>query len=138
MTALVSRALRATTSLLVMVSLVAGMIPAPAGAATLRDLKTLDQIRSEATKYDAAILAISKIASLPLDTAEQRKAAVATMEKHAANVKLHASKLVMVALEDKTFMEGLAKRLTDAKAGEALAKEINADTKAILKVAGAP
>jgi len=101
------------------------------------DLKSESQLRSEAVRYDSAIRAISGIATMKLETADDFKKAFAILDRERGNLKLHFSKLVVLAISDSTFSSAVKKKVPDERAAEAFAKELKADLNAVLKLEGA-
>jgi len=134
------RFLRGTTSLALVASLVAAMLPSHPRVARAEfrasDLKPVEQLREEAVRYDRAIAAIASIASLRLDTAARRKSALAIFERHAPAVKLFRSKLVVLALDDKTFITAVTRKLADPRLADAFARELEADPGSVLRLEG--
>jgi hypothetical protein len=109
-------------------------------AATTRpgaDLKSESQLKSEAARYDGAIRAISGVATMKLETGEDLKKAFAILDRERGNLKLHFSKLVVLAISDSTFSSAVKKKLPDERAAEAFAKELKADLNGVLKLEGA-
>ncbi len=100
-------------------------------------LKSESQYRIEATRYVAAIRAISGIGTMRLDTVEDIKKALDILKRERPNLKFHRSKLVTLGLSDTTFANGVKKRAFDKQAAEAFAKELAADRKRVLKIDGA-
>lgn len=101
------------------------------------DVKSESQFKSEASRYDGAIRAISGVATMKLDTADDLTKAVAIVEREQVNLKLRFSKFVVTGLSDSTFSSAVKKKLPDKQAADAFAKELKADRKAILKLDGA-
>jgi len=109
-----------------------------AGAAhAAADLKSESQFRSEASRYEGAIRAISGIATMKLETGEDLKKAFAILDRERPNLKLHRSKLVVLALSDSTYTSAIKKKVPDKQAAEAFAKELAAERKVVLKLDGA-
>ncbi len=100
-------------------------------------LKTESQYRSEASRYEAAIRAITPITTMRLDTPDDLAKAVAVAERELPNFKLRFSKFVVTGLSDSAFAAVVKKRISDKKAAEAFKKELNADRSALLKLDGA-
>jgi hypothetical protein len=110
---------------------------AEAAAHVAADLKSESQFRSEASRYDGAIRAISGIATMTLGTGDDLKKAFAILDRERPNLKFHRSKLVVLGLNDSTYTSALKKKVPDKRAAEAFAKEVAADRKALLKLEGA-
>jgi hypothetical protein len=100
-------------------------------------LKSESQYRSEASRYDAAIRAISVITTMRLDTADDLSKAVAIAERERPNLKLRFSKFVVTGLSDSRFVAALKKKMPNKQAAEAFAKELSADRSALMKLEGA-
>jgi hypothetical protein len=110
---------------------------AGAAARVTADLKSESQFRSEASRYDGAIRAMSGIVTMKLETGEDLKKALAILDREGPNLKLHFSKFVVLALSDSTFANAVKKKLPDKQAADAFAKELKSDPKAVLKLDGA-
>jgi hypothetical protein len=112
----------------------------PARAATAcaaADLKSESEYRNEASRYDASIRAISGIATMKLETGEDLKKALVILDRERQNLRFHFSKLVILVLSDSTYTDAIKKKTPDRQAAEALARELQADRKAVLKLNGA-
>ena len=107
---------------------------APSVAPTLR---SESQIRSEASRYDAAIREISNGATVKLDTVEDVKAALVGLERAIPNIRFSRSKYVALGLDDSTFVNAVKERARDQKSAEAFAQELATDRNSILKLNGA-
>jgi hypothetical protein len=107
------------------------------GAYAGGDLKTESEVRTEASRYEAAIKAIASIATMKLEIADELKKALAIVEREGPNLKFSRSKRIMLGLSDSTFISAVKKRSPDKAAGEALIKEVSADPRAVLKLDGA-
>lgn len=111
---------------------------ASAGAAhAAADLKSESQFRTEAGRYDAAIRAIGGIATMKLETPDDLKKALDILKREHPNLKLHHSKLVVLALSDTTLVSAVKKRVPDKRAAETYVRELDADPKSVLKLNGA-
>ena len=109
-----------------------------ASLATARvEVKSESQFRSEAALFNRAISAVATIATMKLDTGEDLKRAIAILDRERPNLKLHRSKLVAASLSDSTLIAAVKRRATDARSAESLIKELEADPKNVLKLAGA-
>lgn len=108
-----------------------------AAARTGIDLKTESQYRSEAGRYDSAISAISGIATMKLETPDDLKKALDILDRERPNLKLHRSRLIVMAVSDVTFAGAVKRKMADKQAAEALLKELNTNPKAVLKLGGA-
>lgn len=106
-------------------------------AGVAADLKSESQFRTEASRYDGAIRAISGIATMTLETPDDLKKALAILNREHPNLKLHRSKLVVLALSDATLVSAVKKRVPDKRAAEIFVRELDADPKAVLKLNGA-
>lgn len=100
-------------------------------------LKSESQYKAEASRYDAAIRAISGIANMRLDKAEELSKAVAIAEREHPNLKLRFSKFVVTSLNDSTFVAALRRKMPNKQAAEAFAKELSADRSVLMKLDGA-
>jgi hypothetical protein len=110
-----------------------------AGPAALvaTDLKSESQFRTEASRYDGAIRAISGIATTTLETPDDLKKALDILNREHPNLKLHHSKLVVMALSDTTLVSAVKKKVPDKRAAETFVRELDADPRAVLKLNGA-
>jgi hypothetical protein len=105
--------------------------------AAAADVKSESQLRSEASRYDAAIRAISGIATMKLDTPEDLKKAVVILDRERPNLRFHRSKFVVIGLSDSAFVSAARKKFPNKQAAETFAKQLAADTKLALTVEGA-
>ena len=101
------------------------------------ELKSASQYRAEASRYDAAIRAISGITTMKLETEDDLKSAIAILDRERPNLRFHRSKLVSLAINDSTFSSAVKKKSPDLKAAEAFLKELSADRTLVLKLDGA-
>ena len=99
--------------------------------------KTEAQFKIEATSYEKALLAISKVSSSNLDTPEALKQALEVFKQQRTNINFHRSKLVARAISDPTFSAAVKKAASSVKDGEKLLKDMLADRNAVLKLDGA-
>ena len=74
---------------------------------------------------------------MKLDTPDQLKQSLDILDRERPNLKLHRSKLIVMAISDATFSSAVKKRMPDKQSAEALLKELDADPKAVLKLGGA-
>ena len=116
-----------------------GQTPAQviAAASARVPLKSVEQIRSEAKSYDKAVAEIASLASAPLDTVDQIKAAVALVDRDRDALKLVPSRLAAIGLDDKTFRDAVLKKISDEKSAAAFGKALAADTKIVMSLDGA-
>jgi hypothetical protein len=109
-----------------------------ASLATARvEVKSESQFRSEAALFNRALSAVASITTMKLDTGEDLKRALAILDRERPNLKLHRSKLVAASLSDATLIAAVKRRATDARSADSLIKELEADPKNVLKLAGA-
>ncbi len=116
-------------------------LPLRASSATrpvaIADLKTESQLRTEASRYDTAMRAISGISSMKLDTGDDLKKALVILNRERPNLKFFRSKFVVIGLNDTNFVNAARKRVPDKVSAEAFAKELTADPKVAFTVSGA-
>ena len=103
----------------------------------LADIKTESQYKTEASRYEAAIRAISGITTMKLETESDLKAAIAILDRERPNLKFHRSKLVFLALSDSTFSSTVKKKSPDVESAQAFLKQLSADRASVLKLEGA-
>lgn len=108
-----------------------------ASAGPAADVKSESQLRSEASRYDAAIRAIGGIASMKLDTPEDIKNAVVVLNRERPNLRFHRSKFVLIGINDSAFVSALRKKFPTKAAAETFGKQLTADTKLANTVEGA-
>lgn len=108
-----------------------------AAAGPAADVKSESQLRSEASRYDSAIRAISGITTMKFDTPEDLKKAVVILDRERPNLKFHRSKFVFIGISDSAFVSAVRKKLPNKQAAETFAKQLIADTKLALTVEGA-
>jgi hypothetical protein len=101
------------------------------------EVKSESQFRSEAALFNRALSAVAAITTMKLDTGEDLKRALAILDRERRNLKLHRSKLVAASLSDATLIAAVKKRATDQRSAESLIRELEADPKNVLKLAGA-
>lgn len=98
--------------------------------------KSEAQFKSEASSYERALLAISRISSAKLDTPEALQEAIELFKSQRTNINFHRSKLVVKAMSDPNFAAGVKRVATNVKNGERLLKELSADPNRVLKLDG--
>lgn len=108
-----------------------------AEATPFSNLKSESQLRSEASRYDNALRAIGDVASMKLEDASEMQKALAILDRERPNLQLLRSKLITVGLSDSTFTSSAKKAAPDKAAAVALAKELSANPRAVVKINGA-
>jgi hypothetical protein len=108
-----------------------------AAAGPAADLKTESRLRTEASRYDAAIRAIGGVASMKFDTPADLAKAVAVLDHERPNLRFHRSKFVVIGLNDTAFLSSVKKKLPNKQVAETFATQLAADPKLALTVDGA-
>lgn len=98
--------------------------------------KSEAQFKSEASSYERALLAISRISSAKLDTPEALQEAIELFKSQRTNINFHRSKLVVKAMSDPNFAAGVKRVATNVKNAERLLRELSADPNRVLKLDG--
>jgi hypothetical protein len=106
-------------------------------AVPVADAKTASEIKSEAARYEKAIIAIRGITTMKLDSADGLKQANAIVERERPNLKFFRSKLIAMAMGDATFASAVKKAAANEKAAEEFLKRLIADRKVVLNLDGA-
>jgi hypothetical protein len=109
---------------------------AATGPLLVADVKSESQLRSEASRYDAAIRAISGIATMKLDTGEDLNRAVTILDRERPNLRFLRAKLVMIGLSDSSFINAVRRKAPNKQAAEAFAQQLIADPKVAATVDG--
>lgn len=99
--------------------------------------KSEAQFKDEASRYERALLAISRISSAKLDTPEALQEAIELFKSQRTNINFHRSKLVVKATSDPNFAAAVKRVANNAKSAERLLKELSADPNRVLKLDGA-
>src|SRR6185295_10442935 len=100
-------------------------------------IKTADQYKTEAGRFNSALNAIKPIATMKLETGDDLKKAIAILDREREGLKLRLSKYVSMGLSDSTFASAIKKRATNQKTAEDLVNQIEADPKVVMNVEGA-
>lgn len=108
-----------------------------AAAGSAAGFKTESQLRTEASRYDAAIRAIGGVAAMKLDTPGDLAKAVAILDRERPNLKFHRSKFVVIGLSDSNFISSVRRKLPNKQVAETFAAQLAADSKLALTVDGA-
>jgi hypothetical protein len=108
-----------------------------AAAGIAADVKSESQLRSEASRYDAAIRAIGGIATMKFNTPEDIKNAVVVLNRERPNLRFHRSKFVLIGISDSAFVSALRRKFPTKAAAETFGKQLTADTKLANTVDGA-
>ncbi len=98
--------------------------------------KSEAQFKSEASSYERALLAISRISSAKLDTPEALQEAIELFKNQRTNINFHRSKLVVKATSDPNFVAAVKRVANNVKSAESLLKELSADPNRVLKLDG--
>ena len=101
------------------------------------NLRSESQIRGEAARYDSAVAEIGTISTMKLETADDLSKAIAILDRNRPSLKFQLSKLAFIGLSDSGFSSAVRTKAPDKGAAEAFAKELAADSSAILKLNGA-
>ena len=105
-------------------------------AAAAVPIRTESQYRAEASRYDAAVRAISGILTMKLETTDDLKAALNIVEQQRQNLKLYRSKLATLAFSNSTFSNAVKRRMTNKDAATALIASLSADRQKVSTIAG--
>lgn len=100
-------------------------------------LKTVAELRAEAGQYDAATRDISKLLNIQLETENDFDQARVVAEKAAPGLKFQISRLIVMSLDNTTFINGIRAKLKDKTTAQNLVSEITSNPAAVLKLDGA-
>jgi len=129
--------LRAATVALTSLGLLTAPMTQAFAATTFGNLKTPQQFRADAARYDESVKAIQSIASMRIATPAELNSAVAILQKHSPNLRLSASRLVALGYDDRRFATAIAANLTNERLAVDFARRLAADHTIAARLDGA-